>query len=124
MTTATIELSDIVSFVLERATTDNLDNIAGAIKSRRGILAEIAAANLDEGTPVTLYNLRPKYLTGLTGTVKKIFRGRGEPHATVTLDKDSTAMLAYASTKYVSLAGRDSYDCQGIPLSCLKVAGS
>lgn len=124
MTAATIELSDLVRFVQERATADNLDNIVDAVKSRRSVLASIAAANLATGAPVTIYNIKPKYLSGLSGTVKEIIRGKGAPYATVTLDEDSTATLAYASTKYASLRDRNSYDYQGIPLTCLKATSS
>ncbi|MEU7480492.1 hypothetical protein AB0A63_31255 [Lentzea sp. NPDC042327] len=126
MSNSTVNMAGVVSFVLEEADADNLDNLVEAIRSRRQILADIASASLTEGATVTTHNLRPKYLDGLTGAVTTIVRGRGRgrAHATVRLDKASTAELRVRSSKFHHLAGRDSYDLQGIPLSCLKTTTS
>ncbi|WP_269189754.1 hypothetical protein [Haloechinothrix halophila] len=38
----------------------------------------------------------------------------------VTLDQESTRMLAFSSAKYGFLANGDSYDLTGVPLACCK----
>ncbi|MGW4528864.1 hypothetical protein [Amycolatopsis sp. NPDC004378] len=124
MSTATLELPDVVGFVLERADENDLDGIAQAMKSRRGILREKAAAAVTEQATVTIADISPKYLNGLSGVVKEIVNGRGKRHATITLDKASTSTLAFSSGKYGFLAGRDTYDLSGVPLSCCKVTRS
>lgn len=121
MSNATTDMTSVLGFVLQEASGDNLDNLVEAIKSRRRILADIAAATLSEGATATTYNLRPKYLDGLSGVVKDIVRNHSKPYATVVLDKASTAELSLSSSKYHHLSGRDSYDLAGIPLSCLKI---
>jgi hypothetical protein len=124
MSTATPELPDVVGFVLERADENDLDSIAQAMKSRHGILREKAAAAVTEQATVTIRGIKPKYLTGLSGVVKEIVNGRGTRLATITLDKASIDTLAYSSTRYAFLAGCDSYDLSGVPLSCCKVVRS
>jgi len=123
MSTAPLELSDVVGYVLESADENDLDGIAQAMKSRRNILRVKAAAAVTEKATVTIDGISPKYLNGLSGVVKEIVNGRGQ-HATVTLDKASTHKLAFSSDKYGFLAGRDSYDLTGVPLSCCKVTGA
>lgn len=124
MTTATLELPDVVGYVLERADENDLDGIAQAMKSRRNLLREKAAAAVTVMATVTIADISPKYLNGLTGIVKEIVNGRGQRHATVTLDKASTSTLAFSAAKYSYLVGRDSHDLTGVPLSCCKVTSA
>jgi hypothetical protein len=122
MSTAPLALPDIVGYVLEQADENDLDGIAEAMASRRRLLREKAAAAVTVGAPVTIADIRPKYLVGLVGTVKEITTGRGGRIATVTLTKQSTQTLAFTSGKYASLAGQDTtYDLTGVPLSCCKI---
>ncbi|WNV83092.1 hypothetical protein [Umezawaea sp. Da 62-37] len=122
--TAPMELSDVVGYVLEHADDNDLAAIAQAMKSRRTILRMKAAAAVTVQTRVTIDGLSPTYLNGLCGVVTEIVNGRGEQLATVTLDKASTARLAVSSTRYGHLAGRDSHDLRGVPLSCCKVTSA
>ncbi|WP_370973636.1 hypothetical protein [Amycolatopsis sp. cg9] len=125
MSTATLELRAVVAFVLEHAEENDLDAITKATKSRRGVLREKVAAEVTEQAKVTLVDLSPQYLNGLTGVVTTITSGgRGQRRATVTLDKGSTNTLAFSSEKFGHLAGRDSYDLPGVPLSSCKVTHS
>ncbi|GAA2679065.1 MULTISPECIES: hypothetical protein [Actinosynnema] len=121
MPTIVPELRDVVGFVLEHADKSALESITQAVKSRHGVLREKSAAEVTENATVTIRDISPKYLNGLSGVVKKIVRGHGKPHATVTLDKVSTDTLAFSSTKFGHLAGRASYDLTGVPLSCCEV---
>ncbi|WP_447008697.1 hypothetical protein ACRAKJ_25770 [Saccharothrix sp. DSM 118769] len=113
-------MAEVIGFVLERADESDLDRIIDAVKKRRGLLRDKAAADVKEGKPVTLYGLKPAYLNGLTGIVKSIEPGR-TTRAVVRLDRQSTMALAYSSDKYASLSGRDSYDLKGIPVTCCRV---
>ncbi|QFZ20516.1 hypothetical protein [Saccharothrix syringae] len=124
MPTTVPELRDVVGFVLEHADKNALDHITQAVKSRHDVLREKAAAEITENATVTIRGISPKYLNGLSDVVKEIIRGRGKPHATVTLDKASTDTLAFSSTKFGHLAGRTSYDLTGVPLSCCEVVKS
>lgn len=124
MPTATLELADVVGFVLQSAGETDLDGIARAIKSRRSVLREIAAAKVGVTAEVTIADISPKYLNGLSGVVKEIVDGRRGRIATIALDKGSTSTLAYSSSKFRFLAGQESYDLSGVPVSCCRIAGS
>lgn len=117
-----LSLPDIVGYVLDQADENDLDRIAQAMASRRSLLREKAAAAVTVGATVTIDGIRPRYLVGLVGTVKEITTGRGKRLATVTLTKQSTQTLAFASDRFAFLAGQDcTHDLTGIPLSCCKV---
>lgn len=115
---------DLITFVLNQAGEDDLDALADAARRRRDALRAIAAAAVSEGNRVTIRDISPKYLNGLTGTVKTIETIRKKRCAVVTLDKDSTQKLALSSARYDWLFNQDSHDLPGIPLSCCKVISS
>lgn len=123
MTDGAATMAEVIGFVLEQADESDLDRITDAVKKRRGVLRDKAAADVKEGKQVTLYGLRPAYLNGLTGTVKSIKPGRTRK-VVVTLDRRSTSVLAYSSADYHSLHGQDSHDLTGIPITCCQVSPS
>jgi hypothetical protein len=112
-----VELPDVVTFVLERAAENDLDSIARAMNRRWQELQVIVDAT------VTIGDITPQYLTGLSGVVKAITPGHVR-YVTLTLDQASKNKLAASSTKYAHLAGRDSYDLAGVPLSCCTVTSA
>lgn len=124
MPESTMNVSDILRFVLERADETDLDRLARAIRSRHRTLKEKAAAGVTEGVKVRLDGINPKYLAGLTGTVKSISPSGRTRRAVITLDKQSSSALALATEKYRFLIGKDSYDLTGIPVTCCQVTGS
>jgi hypothetical protein len=114
--------TDLIRFVLDQADEADLDALGEAARQRRTSLRAITAAAVKEGAPVKIRDIKPKYLNGLTGTVKAIETIRAKRCAVVTLDRDSTQQLAIASAKYASLINHDSYDLTGVPLSCCETA--
>lgn len=120
MSESAIAMPDVVGFIQEKADANDLDTVTEAIKTRRKLLRDQAAAAVKEDMTVTVYDISPKYLAGLRGTVTSIDRASRKPNAAVTLDKESTTTLAFSSTKYASLFGEDSFTLTRIPLSCLK----
>jgi hypothetical protein len=112
--------ADVIAFIVARADDTDLSNIIGAVNARRKTLRTIAAASVKPGLAVRLDGLSPKYLNGLTGTVKSV---EGQ-HCTVTLDAASTERLGWQSR--FSLQVRMSqkpdgtYDFGGVPSSCAK----
>jgi hypothetical protein len=119
MTSVPEELSGVVSYVLERADDSDLDAIAQAIDQRRRQLQEKAPAAVTINATVTISTIFPPYLAGLSGVVKAITPGDVQ-YVTLTLDQASTNKLAAVSPTYAHLAGRDSYDLPGIPLTCCR----
>lgn len=111
--------SDVIAFIVARADETDLTNIINAVKARRRTLGQISAAAVKVGATVTLEGLSPKYLNGLTGTVKNISGAR----CTVTLDEASTNDLGFRSTRFYLLPGQKNYDLNGIPTQCAKVRG-
>lgn len=120
MSESALSMSGVVGFIQENADTSDLDTVIEAVKTRRKLLRDQAAAAVKQGMTVTLYDISPKYLVGLRGTVKSIDRHSRKPNAVITLDRESTRTLAFSSTKYTSLADKDSFDLTGVPLSCCK----
>ncbi len=109
---------DVVDYIVGSATDSDLSVIINAINLRRKALRAITAAAVTVGAKVTLGGLTPKYLEGLTGTVKSISGAR----CTVTLDEASTNDLKYRSTRFYVGMEAKTYDLTGIPTSCAKVA--
>ena len=109
MTTAPVELPDVVTFVLKRADENDLVTIAQAMTRRRQELQVIVDAT------VTIGEVTPRYLTGLSGVVKAITPGQVR-YVTLTLDQASTSKLAASAKKYAHLAG--------VPLSCCTVTSA
>lgn len=111
--------SDVIAFIVARADAVDLDNIINAVKARRKALGQINAAAVRPGVEVRLDGLSPKYLNGLTGTVKSVSGGR----CVVTLDRNSTTSLRYAGQRFRIPTEHMEYDLAGIPTQCAKVRG-
>ncbi|HET6286493.1 MAG TPA: hypothetical protein VFG15_07050 [Amycolatopsis sp.] len=124
MTTATLELPDVIGFVSDRAEHDDLDALGRALKARRKALRERDMAKVIKNAPVITFNLRPPHFNGLTGVVKLVDTTGGKKRATVTLDKGSTTRYAQASPGNEYLIGQEFYDLENVPLACLRVIGS
>lgn len=107
---------DVIAFILARADETDLTNIINAVKGRRKALGQINAAAIRPGVQVTLDGLSPKYLNGLTGTVKSVQGAR----CTVTLDQRSTTSLRYAGQRFRIPTEHTEYDLTGIPSQCAK----
>lgn len=118
-----LTVPDIVGYVLEHTDEDDLRCIADALKSRHLMLRQEAAAVVRPGARITIRNIKPKYLDGLTGTVTAIELSGRTRSAVVSLDVRSTRELA-TSRAYAFLADRDSHDIGGIPLVCCHVTGT
>lgn len=114
-------ITDVTAFIQQKADTDDLDTLHNAIRTRHKLLREQSAAAVKT---VTTYGLSPKYLDGLTGAVKSIEQAGGRRIATVTLNEESTHLLASRSGKYGSLYSHSSYDLTGIPLTALRPHGA
>jgi hypothetical protein len=123
MTSVPEELSDVVNYVLDRAGENDLDTIAEAIDQRRRELQENVSVAVTVGATVIIGDVFPPYLTGLSGVVKTVTPG-GVGYVTITLDPASTSRLAASSPTYAHLAGRDSYDLPGVPLSSCRVTNT
>ena len=123
MTSVPAELSDIVNYVLERADESDLDAVAQAIDQRRRELQDRPPAAVTVNATVTISNIFPAYLAGLSGVVKAITPGDVQ-YVTLTLDQASTNKLAAVSPTYAHLADRDSYDLPGIPLTCCRATST
>ena len=116
-----MSLLDTLTFIDDHADEKALNRIVTAVNTRRKVLAARRAALIDEGDSVRIDGISPKYLAGMTGTVKSI-KGK---HATVTLDEASTDVLARkGNRRFYVPAGVDTYDLSGIPLSCLHSTGA
>lgn len=111
----TTPFAEALSYVTDQADVSDLDRLLEAIKRRRRALQAVRAAAVRVGSTVTLDDISPKYLIGLTGAVTTIERNR----ATVTLDANSTARLRYSGRRrfYVP-ADADAFPLTGVPLSC------
>ncbi|WP_034271043.1 hypothetical protein [Haloechinothrix halophila] len=57
MSTATMSMPAVVGFIQESADANDLDTVIEAVKARRKLLQDQAAAEVREGLDVTLYNL-------------------------------------------------------------------
>lgn len=121
---AELTRTDLVRFVLNQADEADLDALIEAARERRKSLRAITASSVKEGATVKLRDIKPKYLIGLTGTVKAIETIRRKRCAVVTLDRDSTQKLAISSPSHGWLFNHDSYDLTGIPLSCCEMTAS
>lgn len=115
-------LPDVVAFVLGQAGETDLDGVVNAVKSRREILREMAAAAVTVGDAVTLADLAPAYLNGLPGTVKDITMRARKRVATVTLSAQTASRLGFTGTKFAHLAGTDKPHDLCVPASCCRVA--
>ncbi|MGW1976671.1 hypothetical protein [Streptomyces sp. NPDC001889] len=97
------------------ADEDALGRIQSALNQRTRTLREVRAAAVTKGARVRIDNIKPKYLTDLTGTVTAIKQNRTRAIATVELDPDSTDLLRERT--YVP-AGVERHLLPGIPATC------
>jgi len=120
MNTDTLEermttISEVIAFITDEATTDDLALIFPAFRTRQTRLANVRAADVKIGAKVKLTNLSPNYLNGNTGTVKTITGAR----ATVQLDGPSAQKL-YGTKWGPSEFAEKPFDLPGtVPLKCL-----
>ena len=119
MTTMQTEtsLAETLSFILSKADDADIDRIYSAIRQRQQGLRAIKAAAVSVGAEVALTGLSPKYLNGLTGTVKSINGQRCD----VELDETSTMTLRFSGRKFFVPQGVTNYVVNGVPLSCAGV---
>ncbi|MEU2159425.1 hypothetical protein ABZ532_31350 [Streptomyces sp. NPDC019396] len=116
-------LEQMTAFIVSDADDAALNHIIDAVNTRRKAdrrkAEAIAAAKVTKGATVRLDKLSPAYLNGLRGIVAEITHPRrGKPHATVTLDADSTARLRYSGRRFHVAPDVTNYDMHGVPLTC------
>ena len=107
--------TDVIDFITDQASTADMDAIIVALNARQKALQARRAASIRVGMACRLDNISPKYLSGLTGTVHSVTRGR----AVVTLDEESTATLRNWPTRFYIAPGQATHDLMGVPLSSI-----
>lgn len=110
-------ITDVLSFILESATREDIDRIWAAARDRQKALGRLDAAKVTKGAAVRLDGLSPKYLNGLTGHVVDINGSR----CTVLLDQPSAERLSFR--RFIVRAEDGTYRMGGIPTQCAKVEG-
>lgn len=107
-------LTEAMSFVVNGATEDDLDNLLAAMRRRRSALSSLRAASVSVGDQVRLVGLSPKYLNGLEGVVETINKNR----CSVRLSRLSTDRLRIPGRVRFPMSPDDAhYLLIGIPLS-------
>jgi hypothetical protein len=111
-------ITEVLDFIGHEATVRDTERIQQVLTVRIKAVRAVRAATIEVGAQVTIKNIAPKALNGLTGTVSSIDGNRG----TVTLDEPSTRTLSYARTKYANriIPGATSHPIGGIPLTCME----
>ncbi|MFH0246382.1 hypothetical protein ACGRHY_29075 [Streptomyces sp. HK10] len=113
-------LEAAIGFVSLHASQDDLDRIYAAAKQRTKVLREARAAAVTKGVTVRIDNIKPKYLSGLTGTVTDVSQSRTRTLVTVELDPESTTTLRMASARPIP-DGVERYQLTGVPAACCHV---
>lgn len=111
--------SDVVEYVLNAATADELDRLTEAAKQRRENLRMMVAASLNVGDKVMIVDIRPAYLKGLTGTIARFETIRRSNTAVLKLDTASAERLKFSNGTYYDINTVD-YELSGILLGCLR----
>ncbi|WP_431983823.1 hypothetical protein [Streptomyces qinglanensis] len=93
-------LDAAIRFISEQSSEEDLDRIRAAVKRRNGALQEARAALVTTGSTVRIKNIRPKYMSGLTGKVTEIREGRSATKAVIELDSDSSTAARMSSTRF------------------------
>jgi len=107
-------LAEAMSFIVNKATGGDLDNLLAAMRNRRSALNSLRAANVAVGDQVRLVGLSPKYLNGLEGVVETINKSR----CNVRLSRLSTEHLRIPGRVRVHMSPDEQhYLLVGIPLS-------
>ena len=115
---STATLSDVLDFITDEATDEDLDRIYEAAKLRNKALRAKIAARVRVGAEVKIGGIKPKYFDGLTGVVTKTTG----THATVRFDARSTDVLRYkGARRYYIPADTTEYEVGGLPLSTCQV---
>jgi hypothetical protein len=106
----------VLAFIAGHADDEDLDTITDVVRTRRRMLADLAAAAVTVGASVRLQNLSPRYLNGLTGTVIDITSPRrgATRRCVVRLDAASTQQLAELDA-YAHLREATSHDLHDVP---------
>lgn len=116
----TITLLDVLGFIASQADRDDTDRILVGVQARTKVLGSIDAAAVTVGADITTARLQPKYLTGLTGTVKSI----DGKYASILLTEDSTDRLRYTRQQRFDVPSDEKQHLvRGIPLECCEVNG-
>jgi hypothetical protein len=110
--------AELLSFIVLQADEADLERIIQSVKDRRRALANAAAAAVQVGATVTLHNISPKALAGLTGDVESINGKRAD----VLLTADSTNALRFSSTRFYVPAEDERYVLRGVPLTACRAA--
>lgn len=116
-----ITTADVAEFITGSATEEDLDDVISAVNTRKRTLRDLRAMEVKPGAKVTLTDLSPKYLNGLSGVVHSTMGGRGIRRVNVTLDAESTRTLASQSTKYFIAANDEEYLLEGVPAASCQV---
>jgi hypothetical protein len=110
-------IAELLAGIHSLETQHDLDAVFEAYKSRSKALRSVRAAAITLGNKVTIANITPKSLNGLTGVVTALGSGT---YATVTLDPESTDKLRWGRTsRFVIGPDETEYPLKGIPKSCL-----
>jgi hypothetical protein len=114
MSAIAIEFREVLDFILDHASEEEIDRIWQAAQTRQKSLRSRAAAVITVGQEVRLTGISPKYHEGLTGTVTKI-NGK---HAAILLDERSTHVLRVkGARRYLIPPNYTQYEVGGIPLT-------
>lgn len=98
-----MDISSVLTFIVTQATQEDLTRIYEACRVRNDSLARTTAILLRKGDKVRLVNIRPKYLSGLEGTVELV--------------KGKTATILFTER----LPGRYSFQNSArVPTACLE----
>lgn len=110
--------SDVLTYVATQASRAEVEQLFDAGNARIKVLQTVRAgetlAQLVPGeSRVRITDIRPKYLSGITGTFLHFDSGRGGKQVCVIK----------ADAQFASLARRSSYsdEIRGIPASCLEL---
>ena len=116
---ALITFEDVLDYILDGATDEEIDRVWDAARTRQKVLRAKAAALVSVGTRVTLVDISPKYMAGLTGEVTQIVGNR----ASVLIDGKSTMTLRYkGKRRFYIPRDVEEYEVNGIPLSTCRPA--
>lgn len=107
-------LTDVLTFIADKASADDLERIWNAARDRQKTLRAIRAAAVQVGQDVVLDGLSPQTLNGLTGTVLSIAKSSGQ----VRLGEASTRRLRAARLARVPVPDNVTEHVLNVPLSC------
>jgi hypothetical protein len=112
-------LSEVLDWIAQ-ADNEDLDVILDMLRMRRQTIAEANTALAKVGMKVTFRNLSPRYLNGLTGTIRAI-NSTGS-RGTIKLDELSTNRLALTKQNRFHAEVGTTYTMEGVPLSACELS--